>query len=82
MMVSVTGTGCQVSALVAAFIAANPAEPLKAAAAVCAMGLAGEIARKRLSDADGNAAYRNYIIDAVFNMTADALREGARCEAR
>ena len=83
MMASVTGTGCQLSALVAAFIAANPAEPLKAAAAaVCAMGLAGEIAHKRLTDADGNATYRNYIIDAIFTMTADALKDGARYEVR
>ncbi len=82
MMSAVTGTGCQLSALVAAFIAANPDEPLKAAAsAVCAMGLAGELAHKRLSPADGNASYRNYIIDAIFTMTADALKEGAKYEA-
>ena len=35
-----------------------------AAAAVCAMGLAGEIAHARLSTQDGNSTYRNYIIDA------------------
>lgn len=43
MMSAVTGTGCQLSALTAAFCAANPDKPLEAAAAaVCAMGLAGE----------------------------------------
>ena len=83
MMASVTGTGCLLSALVAAFIAANPAEPLKAAAAaVCEMGLAGETAYKRLTAADGNATYRNYIIDAIFTMTAEALKQGAKYEAR
>lgn len=42
---------------------ANPSRPLEAAAAaVCAMGLAGEIARCRLTEADGNSSYRNYII--------------------
>ena len=42
MMSSITGTGCQLSALTAAFVTANPDHPLEAAAAaVCAMGLAG-----------------------------------------
>ena len=53
-----------------------------AAAAVCAMGLAGEAAHSRLSRLDGNATYRNYIIDAIFNMTPEQLEEGARYEMR
>ena len=39
-MSTITGTGCQLSALTAAFVTANPDRPLEAAAAaVCAMGL-------------------------------------------
>ena len=50
MMRSVTGTGCQLSCLTAAFVAASPGQPLQAAAAaVCAMGLCGETAYARLS---------------------------------
>ena len=76
-------TGCQLSALTAAFCAANPDKPLEAAAAaVCAMGLAGEAAHSRLSRLDGNATYRNYIIDAIYNMTPEQLEEGARYEMR
>ena len=57
--------------------------PLEAAAAaVCAMGLAGEAAHSRLSRLGGNATYRNYIIDAIFNMTPEQLEEGARYEMR
>ena len=83
MMSAVTGTGCQLSALTAAFCAANPDKPLEAAAAaVCAMGLAGETAHSRLSRLDGNATYRNYIIDAIYNMTPEQLEEGARYEMR
>lgn len=83
MMSCVTGTGCQLSVLTGAFLAANPAEPLKAvAAAVCVMGIAGEIAYKRLSPADGNSSYRNYIIDAVFRMTAEELKKRAKYETR
>lgn len=83
MMSSVTGTGCQLSAMTAAFVTANPLHPLEAAAAaVSAMGLAGEIAYGRLSEQDGNATYRNYIIDAVYNMTPEVLEKGANYEVR
>ncbi len=83
MMSSITGTGCQLSAMTAAFIAANPEHPLEAAAAaVSAMGYAGEVAYNRLSEMDGNATYRNYIIDAIYNMTPDMLEEGAKYEMR
>ena len=74
MMSAITGTG---------FITANPSQPLEAAAAaVCAMGLAGEIAHARLTPLDGNATYRNYIIDAIYHMTPAQLEEGAKYEVR
>ena len=83
MMSSITGTGCQLSALTAAFVTANPDHPLEAAAAaVCAMGLAGEVAHQRLTPQDGNATYRNYIIDAIYNMTPEQLEKGANYEVR
>ena len=79
----VTGTGCQLSALTAAFLAANPDRPLEAVcAAVCAMGLAGEIAFARLGERDGNIAYRGYLIDAICRMDADTLEKGAKIERR
>lgn len=83
MMSSITGTGCQLSAMTAAYITANPEHPLEAtAAAVCAMGLAGEIAYRRLSAEDGNSTYRNYIIDAIFRLTPEQLEGGAKYEVR
>lgn len=83
MMSKVTGVGCQLSALTAAFLAANRAHPLEAAAAaVCAMGLCGEIACSRMGPLDGNAAYRGYLIDAMYNLTPKALEEGASYEMR
>ena len=82
-MSRITGTGCQLSAMTAAYVAANPGHALDAAAAaVCAMGLCGEKAKERMSGMDGNASYRNYIIDAVCNLSADILEEGARYEMR
>ena len=83
MMSSITGTGCQLSAMTAAFVTANPENPIDAAAAaVCAMGYAGEIAHSRLSEKDGNSSCRNYIIDAIYNMTPDMLEKGAKYEVR
>ena len=69
--------------MTAAFVSANPDKPLEAAAcAVSLMGYAGEVAHERLSEMDGNSTYRNYIIDAVYNMTAEMLRKGAKYEMR
>ena len=79
----VTGTGCQLSALTAACLAASPERPLEAAAAaVCAMGVAGELAWARMSPQDGNATYRDRIIDAVGRMDGAALEKGANYEMR
>ena len=83
MMSSITGTGCQLSAMTAAFVTANPSQPLEAAAAaVCAMGYAGELAHARMTEQDGNSSYRNYIIDAICNMTPEQLEKGAKYEVR
>ena len=82
-MSRITGTGCQLSALTTAFLVANPDRKLEAAAAaVCTMGLAGEIAWANMQPGDGNSTYRNRIIDAIFNMTGDALEKGAKYELR
>ena len=35
-----------------------------------------------MQEGDGNATYRSRIIDAIFNMDADTLAEGARYEVR
>ena len=44
------------------------------------MGYAGELAYERRSATDGNATYRNGIIDAIYNMTPESLEKGARYE--
>ena len=79
----ITGTGCQLSGMMTAFITANPENVLEAAAAsVCAMGLAGEIGYKNLKEYEGNSTYRNLIIDAIYNMTGEALDAGAKYEEK
>ena len=79
----ITGTGCQLSGMMTAFLAAGPEHKLEAAAAaVCAMGLAGEIGWSRMQEGDGNATYRNRIIDAIYHMDAETLERGARYEIK
>ena len=78
---SITGAGCQLTALLGAFAAANPRRIYEAAiAGTCMMGLCAEIAHGRMSPQDGNASCRGYIIDAAYRMTGIQLEEGARYE--
>ena len=82
-MGKITGTGCQLSGLTTAFLVANPDNLLEAAAAaVCTMGLAGEIGWTYMQEGDGNSTYRNRIIDAIYNMDAETLDKGAKYEIR
>ncbi len=77
----ITGTGCQLSGLMTAYVTANRDHKLEAAAAaVTSMGLAGEIAYDHLQKDEGNSTYRNRIIDAIYHMDGDTLDQGARYE--
>ena len=84
MMGRITGAGCMLSAMTAAYLAANPGNFLEAcAAAVCAMGVCGEIARDKTEALGaGNATFRTQLIDAVCNLTPEGLQERARYELR
>ena len=80
-MSRITGTGCQLSGLATAYAVANPDNKTEAvAAAVCLMGLAGEIGFANLQPGAGNSTYRNRIIDAIYNMDAETLDKGAKYE--
>lgn len=82
-MGKITGTGCQLSGMMTAFVVANPEKKLEAAAAaVVTMGLSGEIGWSRMQEGDGNSTYRNRIIDAIFNMDGETLEKGAKYEIR
>lgn len=82
-MSRITGTGCQLSGIATAFITANPDHKTEAvAAAVCMMGLAGEIGFSNMQTGEGNSSLRSRIIDAIYNMDAETLRKGANYEIR
>lgn len=79
----ITGTGCQLSGVMTAYLAANPEHPLEAAAAATVlMGYAGEVGWSHMQEGDGNSTYRGRIIDAIYNMTGEALEAGAKVEVR
>ncbi len=81
LMRKVTGTGCMLSVLTGAFVGANPDCPLEAAiGAVCAMGLCGELASRRMRPQDGTGSFRVYLMDAVSNLTPEQLEEDANYE--
>ena len=81
LMGKITGTGCMLDTIVAAYAVANPGRALEATvAAVAGWGLAGEVAANRMGALDGNASFRTYLIDAAYNLTAEQLAAGARVE--
>ena len=74
---------CQLSGMMTAYITANPDKHLEAAAAaVCVMGLAGEIGWSHMQEWEGNSTYRNRIIDAIYQMDEAILDDGAKYERR
>ena len=79
----ITGTGCQLSGMMTAYLVANPDNLLQAAAtSVILMGLAGEIAWENMKEGEGNSTYRNRIIDAIYNMNPAILEQRAKFEVR
>ena len=81
-MARITGSGCMLTTLIGGFCAAVPEHPFEATcAAMAAMGICGEIAEeKRLRNKTGNATFRTDLIDAVFNLTEQELKERIRYE--
>ena len=81
IMGKITGAGCMLTCVVAAYAVANPDALLEGVvAAVVNMGVAGEIAETRMQPVDGNASFRTYLIDALYNMNGQALEAVARVE--
>lgn len=74
-MSKITGTGCMLSAMTAAYVAANPNELLSAAVcAVATMGIAGELAAEKVTaKALGTGSLRTHIIDAISQMTPQCI---------
>ena len=80
-MARITGSGCMLTSLIGAFCGACKDPFLATCAAMAAMGISGEIAEeKRLRNGTGNATFRNDLIDALFNLTEEQLKQGVHYE--
>ncbi|HAN44381.1 MAG TPA: hydroxyethylthiazole kinase, partial [Ruminococcaceae bacterium] len=84
LMKKITGAGCMLTAVAAAFCAANKNDVLNsAAAAVGAFGLSGELAYKMLDGkGDMTGSYKIHLIDCMSIMTGEILRGGLKIEHR
>lgn len=83
IMASITGSGCMLSAMTTAYITANPDDIFGAVtAAFCAMGVCGEIGKAAMQPGEGNATFRNHLIDAVYNLDGQTLDQMAKYSLR
>ena len=81
LMGRITGAGCMLTCVCAAFAVANPQALLESqVAAVAGMGLAGQQAAGRMGGMDGNGSFRTYLLDALYRLNGDALEAGAKVE--
>ena len=73
MLARVSGTGCMCTSLVGAFLGAEPARPVQAAAAaLLCMGIAGEIAFGKAGNL-GLGSFRQALVDAISVMDVETV---------
>ena len=78
VMGKITGAGCMLSCSVGAYSVANKENMLEGVvAAIAGEGLCGQIAAERMTEADGNGSFRTYLLDAMYNLDAATLADGA-----
>ena len=78
IMGKITGAGCMLSCLVGAYSVANKENMFEGVvAAIAGEGLCGQIAAERMTEADGNGSFRTYLLDAMYNLDAATLADGA-----
>lgn len=84
LMSKISGTGCMLSSIIGAFCGANNDNILDAtAAAVCSMGLCGELAFEKVQQNNGGTAtFKMHIIDYMSKLDENIFKEGAKIEIR
>ncbi len=83
-MAKITGTGCMLSAILGAFVAAKPGNILETAAyAIATMGYCGEIADQKMrNEESGTGSFKVYLIDALSTLNYNDLKAGVKIEIR
>ena len=83
IMTKVTGSGCMLSALTAAYAGAEPKFLFEAtAAALAAYGVCGELAYESLKPGEGCGTFAVRLFDAVGNLDVTTLHERLDYEVR
>jgi len=84
MMGKISGTGCMLSSIIGAYCGANKDNIVDAtAAAVCIIGLSGQLAyEKILKNDEGTSMLRTHLIDFMSKIDDEILEEGAKFEIR
>lgn len=77
LMGRITGMGCAVTAIIAAFLAVEPEPMLAAAYGLALMGVAGESAK---TAAAGPGTFMAAFLDALYNLTPATFAEQARIQ--
>ena len=77
LMSFVTGTGCTATALIGAFLSVDQAPVSATATALAYFGLAGE---KGAALSKGPGSFQIALLDALFGMNEEALRNSVRIE--
>ena len=75
LMTRITGSGCMTAVVVGCCVAAAPTElPQACLCAVCAMGVAGEIASENMAAVGGGTGtYRTMLLDAMSTLDGPAI---------
>jgi hydroxyethylthiazole kinase len=77
LMGYVTGTGCTATTAIGAFLAVDSNPVSATATALAFFGLAGEVAGQTAS---APGSFMIQLLDALYTITPDALREGSKIE--
>lgn len=82
IMTKITGSGCMLATVIATYCSANYNNLLDAtAAAVCSMGISGELAYDKMVKNDGGySSFRMYLIDYMSKLEGETVERGAKYE--
>ena len=76
-LTTITGSGCSATTMVAAFAAVEPDPVLAATAGLVCYGLAAELAAEM---AHGPASFKVALFDALYNLSPEQVRSGAKVQ--
>jgi hydroxyethylthiazole kinase len=84
MMSKISGTGCMLSSIIGGYCAANKDNILEATvAAVCVMGLCGELAFEKMTASNGGtSSLKIHLIDFMSKMNEEILNRGVKIEVK